>query len=147
PRRKRRTAPNLRPRRRCGTRPWCGRRPPWRCGGRWRRRCGCGRRRRCGGRRACTALEVELTDTCVPVETAVCRLVFVHVPESHTVRWIDGSHAIITPAVRRLVPRAGKHCSFALTEVTGWIASKTPRITNARQQAGAGDGITDSRVP
>src|SRR6266404_9664490 len=41
--------------------------------------------------------EIELTDARVPVKTARCRLVFVHMPEGHAIGRIDGGHAIIAP--------------------------------------------------
>ncbi len=44
------------------------------------------------------SLEFELADARVPVETAGCRVVFVHMPEGHAVGRIDRCHAIIAPA-------------------------------------------------
>ena len=79
-------------------------------------------------------LEIELTDARVPVETAVYRLVFVHVPESHAIGRINRGHAIIAPAVcARLIARAAEHGGFALAEVIRRVANKTSCITNTRQ--------------
>jgi hypothetical protein len=35
----------------------------------------------------------------MPVETAECRVVFVHMPEGKAIAGIDGRHAIISPAI------------------------------------------------
>ena len=44
------------------------------------------------------ALEIELTDACMPVETAGRRIVFAYVPEAKAIGRVDGGHAVIAPA-------------------------------------------------
>src|SRR5205807_9366665 len=92
--------------------------------------------------------EVEFTDACMPVETAVDGFILVHVPEACAIGRIDGSHTIIAPAAVGigLAPGAGEHCVFPLTEVVQRVAGKTPGITNAWENARAGYGIADGRV-
>ena len=83
---------------------------------------------------------MEFADPCVPVETAGCRVVFVHVPEAKAIGRIDRCHAIVAPAAEGvgLAPSAGEHCSFALGKVTWRIRLQAPGITDARKHGWTG---------
>ena len=64
-----------------------------------------------------TTYEIELADALVPLRT-VCREVFVHVPETHVISWIDGEVAVIAPAgSTRLRAGSIEHGRFALAHV------------------------------
>src|SRR5439155_16344459 len=76
-------------------------------------------------RRWAACCEIELTDARVPVKTARCRLVFVHMPEGHAIGRIDGTHAIVAPAAAGvgLATRTVEHYSFPLAEVIRRVSS------------------------
>src|SRR4029450_13242802 len=117
--------------------------------GRWRYSQRGTRRRRWSGSGCSTASdEIELADARGIGEAGGCVIVFVHMPEGHAVRRIDGGHAIIAPASEavRLATIAGKHCSFALAEIIYRVSGKASGITNAWVDGTAGYGIANGRV-
>jgi hypothetical protein len=75
--------------------------------------------------------KLNLPNARMPVKTASCRFVFVHVPKRHAIS-IDGSHAIIAPAslVSDSLPVPLNIVSFPLDEVTWRVVGKTSRITD-----------------
>ena len=68
-------------------------------------------------------------------------------PEAHVIRGIDGEVAVIAPA-RAARLRAGtvEHVRFALAKIVGRITSKTPGITDTRENGTARDRISDGCV-
>src|SRR6266540_1443562 len=107
----------------------------WRC-------CWCWRRRRSA------SYEIELTNFRGPVGAAGHREVFVHMPEVHPIGRIDGRIGVIAPAPggMGLGAAAVGHDRFTLAEVTRRIGFQSSSVTDAREDAGAGYGITNGRV-
>src|SRR5205807_9381576 len=92
-----------------------------------------------GGRRA--AWKLERGDTSLPVESAITGKVFVRVPESAIVAWVDGHRTVVAPAC--LIPaglraRAVDNRPLSLVHQPRCVARKPPREVNRRIESGAG---------